>query len=62
MTLKKDIRLSIWMDKKTKQMLEELQDMTSLSKAAIFRLALMNFYKQNINQEGINLDNKTNNI
>ena len=51
MTSKKDIRLSIWMDKKTEQMLEELQDMTSLSKAAIFRLALVNFYNQQMIQK-----------
>ena len=47
----------IRMDKKTEQMLEELQDMTTLSKAAIFRLALMNFYNQQMNQERITLEN-----
>ena len=44
------------MDQKTEEILEILQDKTLLSKAGIFRLALMNFYNQNVNQESqINL-------
>ena len=52
----KNIRLTIRMDPKTEEILEILQDKTLLSKAGIFRLALMNFYNQNVNQESqINL-------
>ena len=47
----KNIRLTIRMDQKTEEILETLQEMTLLSKAGIFRLALMNFYNQNVNQE-----------
>ncbi len=52
----KNIRFTIRMDPKTEEILEILQDKTLLSKAGIFRLALMNFYNQNIDQESqINL-------
>ena len=52
----KNIRFTIRMDPKTEEILEILQDRTLLSKAGIFRLALMNFYNQNVNQESqINL-------
>ena len=52
----KNIRFTIRMDQKTEEILEILQDMTSLSKAGIFRLALISFYNQNVNQESqINL-------
>ncbi|WP_405281099.1 hypothetical protein [Methanobrevibacter sp.] len=52
----KNIRFTIRMDSKTEEILEILQDKTLLSKAGIFRLALMNFYNQNVNQESqINL-------
>lgn len=52
----KTIRFTIRMDSKTEEILEILQDKTLLSKAGIFRLALMNFYNQNIDQESqINL-------
>lgn len=52
----KNIRFTIRMDQKTEEILEILQDKTLLSKAGIFRLALMNFYNQNVNQESqINL-------
>ena len=47
----KNIRFTIRMDPKTEEILEALQEMTLLSKAGIFRLALMNFYNQNVNQE-----------
>ena len=44
------------MDQKTEEILEILQDKTLLSKAGIFRLALISFYNQNVNQESqINL-------
>ena len=52
----KNIRFTIRIDSKTEEILEILQDKTLLSKAGIFRLALMNFYNQNIDQESkINL-------
>lgn len=52
----KNIRFTIRMDSKTEEILEILQDKTLLSKAGIFRLALINFYNQNVNQESqINL-------
>lgn len=44
----KNIRFTIRIDSKTEEILEILQDKTLLSKAGIFRLALMNFYNQNI--------------
>ena len=47
----KNIRFTIRMDPKTEEILEILQDKTLLSKAGIFRLALVNFYNQNVNQE-----------
>lgn len=51
---KKDIRLTIRMDLKTKEILEILQDETSLSKAGIFRLALIDYYNQNVIRESQN--------
>lgn len=48
---KKDIRLTIRMDQKTYGILKILQDKTSLSKAGIFRLALINFYEQELIKE-----------
>ena len=52
----KNIRFTIRMDAKTEEILEILQDRTLLSKAGVFRLALVNFYNQNVNQESqINL-------
>ena len=48
---KKYDRFTIRIDSKTGQMLKELQDMTTLSKAAIFRLALVNFYNQQMIQK-----------
>lgn len=47
----KNIRFTIRMDSKTEEILEILQNKTLLSKAGIFRLALVNFYNQNVNQE-----------
>ena len=52
----KNIRFTIRIDPKTEEILEAIQEKTLLSKAGIFRLALMNFYNQNVNQESrINL-------
>ena len=48
---KKAHRFTLRMDPKTQEILEILQDRTSLSKAGIFRLALINFYNQNVNQD-----------
>ncbi len=46
-----NIRFTIRMDPKTEEILETLQKMTLLSKAGIFRLALISFYNQNVDQE-----------
>ncbi len=47
----KNIRFTIRMDPKTEEILKILQDKTLLSKAGIFRLALINFYNQNVNKD-----------
>ena len=55
---KKNSRFTIRLDPKTEEILEILQDKTLLSKAGIFRLALVNFYNQNVSQESqINIEN-----
>ena len=47
----KKVQFTIRIDPKTQEMLEILQDRTLMSKAGIFRLALLTFYNQNVNQD-----------
>lgn len=49
----KKIQFTIRIDPKTEEMLEILQDKTLMSKAGIFRLALLTFYNQNVNQDSL---------
>lgn len=48
---KKKVQFTIRIDPKTQEILEILQDKTLLSKAGVFRLALLNFYNQNVDRD-----------